>query len=137
FRGGAGSGVRREARPEGGPMADRARDAVGRLLDERSPLDLHAVGGGRERERRDEKTAVVTDARGHAAHAELRFLVVRRPALAPDAVELALEDRQRGERVPGVRRESRAARVLAQPRRALFAEEELPGRRDVQRGARA
>src|SRR5574341_1479755 len=61
------------------PVADGVRDALGGLLDQRPPLRLHAVGGGRERKRRDELAAVVAHARGDAAHADLGLLVVGGP----------------------------------------------------------
>src|SRR4051794_6765775 len=73
------------------PVADVARDAIGGFLDERTPLHLHAVGGRGERQRGDEITAVVADSGGDAANADLRFLIVGRPALALDALEVALE----------------------------------------------
>src|SRR5258705_1108731 len=119
------------------PVPDVARDTVGGFLDERAPLDFHAVGGSRERQGGDEVAAVVPDPRGDAAHADLRFLVVGRPALAVDALEIALERRHPGERVLGLRREAGALGVVAQPREPFLEQEQLSRRRDVQRRARA
>src|SRR6185295_15105058 len=48
------------------PMADLAGNAVRGLLDERSPLQLHAVGGRGERERGDQRAVVVADPGGDA-----------------------------------------------------------------------
>src|SRR5262245_46724676 len=101
-------------------VADGARDALRGLLDQRSPLHLHAVGRSGKRERGNQVAGVVADAGGDAAHAELGFLVVGRPALALDALELALEQRHAGKRVAGVRGEPRALGVVAQPREAFF-----------------
>src|SRR5574341_1972991 len=115
------------------PMPYGTRNALGGFLDERPPLHLHAVGGCRERKRGHERAGIVADPGGHAAHAELGFLVVGRPALALDALQLALELGQRGKRVPGVRRETRALRVVAQAREAFLEEKELAGGGDVQR----
>src|SRR5688572_33397608 len=95
-------------------MAYVARYAVGGFLDQRSPLQLHAVGRRGERQRGDQGADVVTDAGGDAAHADLGLLVVGRPALGLDALELALERGERGERVLGMRGEAGALRVIAQ-----------------------
>ena len=118
-------------------MADGARDLVGGFLDQRAPLQLHAVGGRGERERRHQRAAVIAHAGGDAAHADLRFLGIDRPALALDALEVALEQREVGHRVPGVRREAGALGVIAQPREAFLEQEKLPRRGHVQRRARA
>src|SRR5947208_102319 len=125
------------ADPRGRPMADGARDLVGGFLDQRAPLQLHAVGGRGERERCHQRAAVIAHAGGDAAHADLRFLGIDRPALALDALEVALEQREVGHRVPGVRREAGAPGVIAQPREAFLEQEKLPRRGHVQRRARA
>src|SRR6185436_16711420 len=119
------------------PMADLAGNAVRGLLDERSPLQLHAVGGRGERERGDQRAVVVADPGGDAAHADLGLLAVGRPALALDLLQVALEELHAGERVLGVRGEAGAFRVIAQPREALLEQEELARPGDVQRRARA
>jgi len=87
--------------------------------------------------RRDQPPGVVAHRCGDAAYAGFRFLVVGRPALALDALELALELRHRGDRIFRERAQSGAARVVAKPGEAVFQQEELAGGGDVQRRARA
>src|SRR5262245_48035980 len=93
-------------------VADAARDALGGFLDQRTPLRLHAVRRRRQRERGDQVAGVVADAGRDAAHAEFGFLVVGRPALALDALQLALERGDVRQRVLGVRREAGALGVV-------------------------
>src|SRR3979409_260745 len=71
------------------------------------------------------RAAALPPAGGDAAHADLRFLGIDRPALALDALEVALEQREAGNRVPGVRREAGALGVIAQPREAFLEQEKL------------
>src|SRR4051812_40380757 len=79
-----------------GSVADVRGDAVGGFLDQRPPVRLHALGGRGERQRGDQVSGVIADAGGDAAHADLRLLVVRRPALALNALEVALEEAEIG-----------------------------------------
>src|SRR5690349_6019999 len=108
-------------------MPDRSGDALCRVLHQRTPLRLHSIGRRGERQRGDEAAAVVAYPGGDAAQPELGLLVVGRPALTLDALELALEQGEAGDRVLRVRAQAAALRVVAQPRRAVLQQEELSG----------
>src|SRR5512139_3389106 len=69
-------------------VADRARDALGRFLDEARPRGLHALRRRRHGEPRHERAGVVAHARADATHSELGLLVVERVALPAHALEL-------------------------------------------------
>ena len=75
------------------PMVREMRSAVSLTS---GPHCTFMRSAGVESESAATSAGVVADAGGDAAHAELGFLVVGGPALALDALELALEERQAG-----------------------------------------
>src|SRR3954469_6374552 len=101
-------------------MTDGVGNTIGRFLDEWPPVRLHPIGRRGERQRGDQAPGVVPNAGRDAAHANLRFLAVGRPAGALDALELALELREVGDGVLGMRREPRALRIVAKARKAVL-----------------